>query len=61
MPAPSLATYIAICIAMVLGYEQLYRQWVKPGAGVGVGAYWVKPGDWELGDHVNEVCCFDSK
>ena len=31
MPAHSLATYIAICIAMVLGYEQLYRQWVKPG------------------------------
>ena len=23
--------------------------------------YWLKPGDWELGDHVNEVCCFDSK
>ena len=23
--------------------------------------YWVKPGDWELGDHVNEVCCFDFK
>ena len=29
--------------------------------GAGVGDYWVKPGDWELGDHVNEVCCFDSK
>ena len=25
------------------------------GVGVGVGDYWVKPGDWELGDHVNEV------
>ena len=29
--------------------------------GRGVGDYWVKPGDWEMGDHVNEVCSFDSK
>ena len=27
----------------------------------GVGDQWVKPGDWELGDHMNEICCFDSK
>ena len=33
----------------------------KIGRGAGVGDQWVKPGDWELGDHVNEVCCFDSK
>ena len=25
-----------------------------------MGDYWVKPADQELGDHVNEVCCFDS-
>ena len=28
------------------------------GAGTGMGDYWVKLGDWEMGDHVNEVCCF---
>ena len=33
----------------------------KTGMGVGVGDYRVKPGDWELRGHVNEVCCFDSK
>ena len=26
------------------------------GAGVEVGDRWVKPGDWELGDHVTELC-----
>ena len=31
------------------------------GVGMGAGDQWVKPGDWELGDQVNEVCCFDSK
>ena len=24
-------------------------------AGVGVGDQWVKPGDWELGDHMTEI------
>ena len=33
----------------------------KTRRGVGAEDQWVKPGDWELGDHVNEVCCFDSK
>ena len=28
---------------------------------MGVGDYRVKPGDWELRNHVNEVCCFNSK
>ena len=31
------------------------------GAGVGVGDQWVKLGDWELGDHMTELFCFDSK
>ena len=31
------------------------------GGGVGAGDQWVKSGDWELGDHVNELRCFDSK
>ena len=30
------------------------------GAGVGVGDQWVKPGDWEIGDYVTELC-FDYK
>ena len=42
--------------------------WVKPGegggagagAGAGVGDQWIKSGDWELGDHVIEFCCFNS-
>ena len=29
--------------------------------GRGVGDQWVKSGDWELGNHVTEVFCFDSK
>ena len=29
--------------------------------GRGVGDQWVKPGDWELRDHMNKVCCFNSK
>ena len=33
-------------------------RWVKPG--VGVGDQWVKPGDWEMGDYVIELC-FDYK
>ena len=35
----------------------------KTGRGVGVrgGDHWVKPGDWELGDHVTKFYCFDSK
>ena len=38
----------------------------KTGRGVGEGAgnQWVKLGDWELGelgDHVSELCYFDSK
>ena len=30
----------------------------KTGRRAGVGAVdqWVKPGDWELGDHMNELC-----
>ena len=31
------------------------------GGGTGVGDRWVKSGDWELGDHIIELCCFDSK
>ena len=31
------------------------------GAGAGVGDQWVKQGDWELGDHVNKLRCFDYK
>ena len=27
---------------------------------MGEGDQWVKPGNWELGDHVTELC-FDSK
>ena len=26
------------------------------GVGMGAGDQWVKPGDWELGDHVTELC-----
>ena len=33
----------------------------KTGRGAGVGDQWVKSGDWELGDHVSELLCFDSK
>ena len=33
----------------------------RRGVGAGVVDHWVKPGDWELGDHVTELCCFDSK
>ena len=32
----------------------------RRGAGMGVGDQWVKLGDWELGDHVTELC-FDYK
>ena len=28
---------------------------------MGAGHHWVKPGDWELGDHTTERCYFDSK
>ena len=28
---------------------------------MGVEDQWVKSGDWELGDHVIELCCFDFK
>ena len=28
----------------------------RRGAGVEVGDQWVKPRDWELGDHVTEFC-----
>ena len=28
--------------------------------GRGAGDQWVKSGDWELGDHVTELFCFDS-
>ena len=33
----------------------------RRGVGAGVVDHWVKLGDWELGDHVTELCCFDSK
>ena len=37
----------------------------KSGRGVAIGAgagdQWVKPGDWELGDHVTEHYYFNSK
>ena len=29
---------------------------IRRGAGVGMGDQWVKPGDWELGDHVTDLC-----
>ena len=29
--------------------------------GEGAGDQWVKLGDWELGDHMSELCYFDSK
>ena len=32
----------------------------KTRRGVGVGDQWVKPGDWELGDHIIKLC-FDYK
>ena len=32
----------------------------ESGSGSGsLGDEWVKPGDWEMGDHVTELCCFD--
>ena len=31
------------------------------GGGAVVGDQLVKSGDWELGDHVTELCCFNSK
>ena len=33
----------------------------RRGVGAGAGDHWIKLGDWELGDHVTELCCFDSK
>ena len=35
----------------------------KTGKGeeVGAGDWWVKSGDWKLGYHMIELCCFDSK
>ena len=29
--------------------------------GAGAGDQWVKSGDWELEDHMIELCCFDFK
>ena len=31
------------------------------GGETGVGDQWIKSGNWKLGDHVIEFCCFDSK
>ena len=33
----------------------------KTGRGGGAGDQWVKSGDWELGDHMIELCFFNSK
>ena len=33
----------------------------RTGRGGGAGDQWVKSGDRELGDHMIELCCFDSK
>ena len=33
----------------------------KSGRGVGAGDRWLKSGDWELGNHIIELRCFDFK
>ena len=51
-----LARIVSVILRLIWAVGKTRR-----GAGTGVGGYWVQPEDWELGDHVNEVCCFDSK
>ena len=61
---------IALCSSVLLFMSRLFterhfheRLWVQPGGdgrGEGAGDQWVKSGDWELGNHMIELCCFDS-
>ena len=47
-----------------LAFKGLHTEAVgktRRGGGAALGDQWVKSGDWELGDHMVELCRFDSR